>query len=236
MSQRTFTLGGRLLVAAALVFLTPGAGHAAIRVGGVFAGGLRGGLYRPYHWGYHSGWGSRPYAWGYSPYSYGYYPSYYGYYPYYSDPYLAPLYANMYRNLGPASDLATFGPSYETAPSSADGATLRSWSPGGGQAPSVSASPAQPDVSASLTVRLPAGARLWIDDQPTTLVGPDREFRTPPITPGRRYSYDLRATWYDGRQNVSQTQRVEITGGAHVNAAFPLPTETAGKASPVKND
>ncbi len=80
MIRRTFTLGGALLVAATLVFLTPGAGEAAprggFRVGGFRPGGFHySGFYRPYGWGYGGGWsGYRPY-WG----SYGYYPYSYGY-------------------------------------------------------------------------------------------------------------------------------------------------------------
>jgi uncharacterized protein (TIGR03000 family) len=177
--------------------------------GGLYAGaGHLGGLYGGYY---------RPYSYGYYPYGYGYG---YGYYPYYSSYGYANPYLYDYSGWpsGAAYDPAYPGLTYQPPASS-------------NPAP-VIALPAQADVSAYLTVRLPTDARLWIDDQEMTLVGPVREFHSPPITPGLRYVYNLRATWFDGRQNVTQTQRVEITGGARANATFPLLTEAPGKASP----
>jgi uncharacterized protein (TIGR03000 family) len=234
MLRRFFAFGGALL-AAALVFLTPGPGRAAPR-----GGGFRGGFHGGFHGGgfHHRGWGGWGYGLGYGTgYGYPYYTyPYYSPHPYYYTYPYYPSYTYDYPSLssGTAYDPGYSGFSYQAAPSYSDGATLGGAALGGYRSPSVSTYLARDDVSASLTVKLPAGALLWIEDEATTQVGPVREFRTPAITPGRRYTFDLRATWYDGRQNVTQTQRVEITGGAHVNAIFPVPADAEGKASAVK--
>jgi uncharacterized protein (TIGR03000 family) len=226
MLGRTFALGGTLLVAAALVFLTPGPSHAAARGGfhgggfhasGYHFGGYRGGYhyggyhYHPYYGGYHyGGYHYRPYYGGYYPY-YNYYPYDYSYYPYYSS------YPYYYSDLSSGS---VYDPGYSS------GLPLSSE-----QLSSASTPPAQADTSVHVTVNVPAGARLWFDGAPTTSTGPVRQFDSPPLTPGRRYTYDLKASWNENGQEVTQTQKVDVTAGAHVNVNFPVPPKTAGQAS-----
>jgi uncharacterized protein (TIGR03000 family) len=236
MFQKTFTLGATLLVAAALVFLTPGADHAAGRggggshgggfhgggfhgggfhSGGYHGGGYGGGYYRPYGWGYHrGGYGYGPYLGGYGYYpDYDYYPSY-GAYPPYSDLSSAGVYEPGY-----------YGGYYQPAPSLSGGAAL------GGSVLSTD----QPslDTAAHVTVDVPPGARLWFEDQPTTTTGSIRQFMSPPLTPGTKYTYDIKASWNENGREVTQTQKVAVTAGARVQVDFPAPTRTAGQASAV---
>ena len=83
-------------------------------------------------------------------------------------------------------------------------------------------------------ILVPAGARLWFDDAATTSTGAIRQFNSPPLTPGTRASYEVRARWTENGHEVTQTQRVEVTAGANVRVNFPVAPETAGRASATK--
>jgi uncharacterized protein (TIGR03000 family) len=241
MFRNTLAFGGTLLVAAALVFLTPGASLA--QRGGGFHGGVRGGFYgsgfhfggyggaypggyhvRPHYGNYHPGWyhhhpyygayhhGShhyRPYYWGYG----GYYPYSYTYYPY--SAYSAypsagySQYANPYQSWGSGSDSGYSSYSYQPAPLVTDAGT-----PIG--------------VSAQVTVTVPANAKVWFDGTPTSSTGTVRQYTTPPLTPGRQYTYWARARWNENGREMNQLQPVEVTAGIQVNVTFPAPRWAGG--------
>src|SRR4029077_17355801 len=69
---------------------------------------------------------------------------------------------------------------------------------------------AQSDAGAHVTVKVPADARVWFDGTGTTSPGPVRESHSPPVPPGRRYHYEVRARWNENGHEVTQTQRVEV--------------------------
>jgi uncharacterized protein (TIGR03000 family) len=98
--------------------------------------------------------------------------------------------------------------------------------------PSYSYAPATPrtDTSARVTVTVPAGARVWFDGSATTSTGSVREFESPPLKPGKRYTYAIKASWKDNGREVTQTQQVEVTAGAHADVSFPVPSGAAGQA------
>jgi uncharacterized protein (TIGR03000 family) len=60
---------------------------------------------------------------------------------------------------------------------------------------------------------------------------PVRAFQSAPLTPGQQYTYEFRARWKndDGRE-VTQTQQVIVTAGAHVRVDFPVPPGAARPA------
>jgi uncharacterized protein (TIGR03000 family) len=202
-----------------------GGGHVGGFHGGGF-GGYRGGYYGGYHnYGYHPYGGYRPY--GYRSY-YGSYPYYYGSYPYY-DYY-------PYYSLGSGSgsaDSATYG---AVAPSYSYGSTASSAAANSDEGflppvvtPEVAS--AQTDNTAHVTVNVPAGAEVWFGGTETTSTGPVREFRSPALTPGSRYTYEIQARWHENGHEVTQTKQVEVTAGTHVNVDFPLSPKTVGQAS-----
>jgi len=83
------------------------------------------------------------------------------------------------------------------------------------------------DNTASIRVTVPAGATVWFDDNKTTQTGSERLFESPPLTPGRHYSYDLKAQWrdQDGKE-VTQTRHVDVSANASVSVEFgPLAAE-----------
>ncbi len=70
-----------------------------------------------------------------------------------------------------------------------------------------------PANQALLVVRLPAGATLTVDSSPTRQTGPERTFLSPPLTPGKTYSYELKATWEEGGKVKSVTREATVYAG-----------------------
>jgi uncharacterized protein (TIGR03000 family) len=235
MFRKTLLCGGLLLLAAAVLLATPGPGWARPgrfgggRFGGAYFGGARFGGYRG---GFYRG-GFRPFF-GYSSYYrpyYGWYP-YYGFYPYYGsdyypdyawDPYLwaavtwPPLLSDGSAEVTPVyPDIVTSGTALTTG--------YQSYSP-------PATGTGQPDGVARITVNVPLDAEVSFDDTMTLSKGAVRQYDSPPLTPGARYAYDIKASWNENGHEVTQTQRVEVTAGAHVNVRFPAPPKTTGQAS-----
>jgi uncharacterized protein (TIGR03000 family) len=242
MFRNTFAFGGTLLVAGGLVFLTPGpapafpppggfrapvaaprppamrfAAHPPRPAGGVPFRGHRPGFVGGYHHHYpygggHPGGHHYPYG-GHHHHAYGwgaYYPysgGYGGDYSYSYNPYLYQSYS-PYDSSYPSSGSQTY--------------------PGaGGYDPSgPSSSPAQPESPAHVTALVPASATVWFDSSPTTATGPVRQYVTPPLTPGQRYTYWVRAVWTEHGREINQLQPVEVTAGAQVTVRFPAPPGT----------
>ena len=231
MFQRVLSFGGMLLLAGAAVLTTAGPGQArgavGFRFGGLRIGGFRGGFYPGgyRYWPYYGYRNYYPY-YGYSPYSY---PYGYGYppYPYGYDPYDSGYAAYS----SSSSDDSSWYPGLSEAYSpgvSADGFTSVSPLSGGSQGLTPSG---QPDTTAHVTVRVPAGADVWINGSKTYSAGPVREFQSPSLTRGQQYTYEFRARWKDddGRE-VTQTQQVAVTAGGHARVEFPVPDGTRAKA------
>jgi uncharacterized protein (TIGR03000 family) len=89
--------------------------------------------------------------------------------------------------------------------------------------------PAPPDGSAHVMVRVPPNAEVWFDGAKMPQAGPVRLFRTPPLTPGRLYYYEVRARWItDGRED-SQTRTVFVSAGDVVELDFPTAVALVGQ-------
>src|SRR5205085_1197378 len=84
--------------------------------------------------------------------------------------------------------------------------------------------------AARITVRAPRDAEVWFENAKTATSGPVREFRSPRLTPGGRYAYDVRARWTEGGRTVTQTQHAAVGAGPHVTVlvtrrAHPEPSD-----------
>ncbi|HZY85947.1 MAG TPA: TIGR03000 domain-containing protein [Gemmataceae bacterium] len=85
------------------------------------------------------------------------------------------------------------------------------------------ANPIQGPTPARLLVRLPADARLFIDGEPTRSPGDARRFVSPPLAPGRRYVYVLRAEVVrDGRKHT-QTHEITVRAGGESEVTLTVP-------------
>jgi uncharacterized protein (TIGR03000 family) len=184
------------------------------RIGGFSGGrvgGFRGGFRDGDRFGHHRGFGYGYYG-GYYPYPYDTYPYDSGYYGSgydgsYGD--VTPYYSDSYPSVAPAVSNYPYVP-----------------------APAHISAP--PDTSAHVTVNVPADTQLWFDGTATTTTGSVRQFDTPSLTPGSKFSYEVRARWNDNGHEVTQTQQVEVRSGARINVSFPVPSTTTEQGSTVK--
>jgi uncharacterized protein (TIGR03000 family) len=201
MFQKTLLFGGMLLLAGTGVLVTPAPGHAQHGGGGGHVGAAHFGGYRG---GAYDGARSGAYRHG-------------GYR--YNRPYAR--YGSRFYPYGSYD----YDPYYETYPYFDDSSPV-------GPTEGVSTTfQAQPDISAHIIVRLPADARIWFDDSAMTAKGPVRQFDSPPLVPGSRYSYNVRAQWEENGHKVTQTQQVPVSAGQHVEVDFPVTARTAETTS-----
>jgi uncharacterized protein (TIGR03000 family) len=74
---------------------------------------------------------------------------------------------------------------------------------------------------ALIDVFLPAEATLAFQGVSTSQTGAAREFQSPPLEPGRTYTYDVRATWKsDDGQEVTRNRRLTVRAGEHLEVDF----------------
>lgn len=80
---------------------------------------------------------------------------------------------------------------------------------------------AAPSNTATIAVSVPADAKVWFDDSPTQQGGSERLFETPPLAPGKTYSYVIKAQWRsaDG-QDVIRKQQVSVRANQSSNMEF----------------
>jgi uncharacterized protein (TIGR03000 family) len=165
-----------------------GGGH-----GGGWGGGSWGGGGRGYGgWGY----GGRGYGYGYGGWYGGYFaddpflygPYYYGGMPYYYPP----------PPPGPPAPYyppAPIIPNYDQGPEKLGAPRATSESP------------------AMIEVRVLPDAEIWFDGNKTSQRGSERLFKTPPLTAGKTFNYEVRASWTVNGTPTTKTQMVQIEAG-----------------------
>ena len=210
----------------------PPSGHARGYSGAFHADPIHSGTHysAPHYYsnyGFHPNNGFRPrtFIWyGGSPY-YGYsYPSY-GYSPY-------PVYGSGYFADPAPTDSSYYGAGI--APYTAGWMTPAADSGAPPvQAESIASSgSASTDAAAKITVRLPAGAELWIDGNLRGETGAVREFTTPMLSAGRQYTYEVHARWTEGDTTIDQTKKVVFGAGDKLDMTFPIPPATGAGEKP----
>jgi uncharacterized protein (TIGR03000 family) len=222
---RFFSLAAPAVAAAALLFAAGaadaggkgggGGGHSgggahggavhggAVHGGGVSHGGAvyHGGGY--YNRGY-GGYGSGLYlGLGLGGYGYGGYGGYGG-----SGGYYAPDYYYPPPGAAPSGYMTPpASPSVYTAPNG----------------PSGNVNPAVLDPVAHIMIKVPAEAEVWFGQGKTQQTGAQREFVSPPLTPGQDYSYEIKARWTEGGKEVTQTRTIDVSAGAWKSIDFTKP-------------
>jgi len=76
------------------------------------------------------------------------------------------------------------------------------------------------DTHAHILVHVPAGAELWFNGTKVTGEGEVRKFASPVLTPGQRYSYEVRAQWKQNGQTITKTHELTVKAGAHIDVYF----------------
>jgi uncharacterized protein (TIGR03000 family) len=66
---------------------------------------------------------------------------------------------------------------------------------------------------AQLRLLVPEVAQVMIDGQPTTSTGSERRYETPPLTPGKTYSYQVEASWQDGSSKIVRMAVARVQAG-----------------------
>jgi uncharacterized protein (TIGR03000 family) len=74
-----------------------------------------------------------------------------------------------------------------------------------------------PDLMAHLILRVPADAELWFNGTKISAEGTVRKYASPPLTPGRRYTYSIRAQWQKNGQTIKATREVHVKAGTHID-------------------
>jgi uncharacterized protein (TIGR03000 family) len=83
------------------------------------------------------------------------------------------------------------------------------------------AAQAPPDNLAFVTIRVPnSETKVWIEDVDQKDSGAVREYRSPELKPGHKYTYEIRAEWKEGDQVRKQTRKFPIHAGDHIMVVF----------------
>jgi uncharacterized protein (TIGR03000 family) len=92
---------------------------------------------------------------------------------------------------------------------------------------------AQPPGSgpAYITLRVPTGAQVFFDGDPTSQTGAERTFTSPVLEAGKNYHYDILARWTEGGRVVERKRQVLVTAGARVRVDL---ADKAAEAGPAK--
>jgi uncharacterized protein (TIGR03000 family) len=93
--------------------------------------------------------------------------------------------------------------------------------------PAVAAADAK--SPATIVVNLPGDARLMIQDEPTKATSGQRTFTSPPLEPGKTFSYTLRADLDRNGEKMTVTRDVEVRAGQVSRISLDFPTRTARK-------
>jgi uncharacterized protein (TIGR03000 family) len=194
--------------------------------GGAWRGGTatwRGDGWRGDGWGWRDGGWNRGWGWGgwgiglgwpYRGYGYGYSPGYYNYG--YTDNY--PYYAS--------SDY--YYPAYGSSGAYIDGSSMY----GSQSMPYGYGSQAQ-DNEARIRVIVPQDAKLWFGNSQTQQNGQVRFFESPALTPGKDFTYDVKAQWRDANgKDVTQTRQITVRANEGTTVDFMRPTTSAGGSAP----
>ncbi len=116
-------------------------------------------------------------------------------------------------------------PAMPPAPATAPAPTPTPPAPGAEPAPTGGNTTYHPTygperTSALLSVKVPADAKVFVNDRPTTSVGNDREYISRDLTAGAVYNYDVRAEFVRDGRPVSETKSVQLTAGQSANLDF----------------
>ena len=65
----------------------------------------------------------------------------------------------------------------------------------------------------TLVAHVPDNAQVWVENEATTARGTLRTYQSPPLTPGKSYSYTVRVAWVENGKLVSQTRHVAVKAG-----------------------
>jgi len=66
------------------------------------------------------------------------------------------------------------------------------------------------DNRAHIALRVPADAKVWFDGQATTQTGTLRQYDSPPLPPGKKFVYEVRARWMKDGKPIEEKRRIKV--------------------------
>ncbi|MBI3840251.1 MAG: TIGR03000 domain-containing protein [Planctomycetia bacterium] len=90
--------------------------------------------------------------------------------------------------------------------------------------------------SALLSVKVPADAKVFVNDHETSSTGTDREYISRDLQNGARYNYEVRAEFTRDGQSVSETRSIQLTAGQTASVDFTpsIPSVQTAAIGPVQ--
>ncbi len=79
--------------------------------------------------------------------------------------------------------------------------------------PQMAETPRERADIATVMAYVPENAQIWFDGEPTRQRGVLREYESPPLQAGRKYTYHVRIVWFEGGHWVSETKEVPVAVG-----------------------
>jgi uncharacterized protein (TIGR03000 family) len=76
------------------------------------------------------------------------------------------------------------------------------------------------DDKARIWMRVPENAQIWVEGVKTKQTGELRYFFSPPLTPGKRYSYRVRLRWTKNGKVMEENQRLIVSAGSRILRDF----------------
>src|SRR5262249_23760235 len=93
-------------------------------------------------------------------------------------------------------------------------------------APAVTVTPSvAQDLAARLDLIVPGAAAVWIEGVATKQTGGVRKFVSPPLEPGSRYAYQVRARWSRDGRPLDQVHQITVRAGDLVRVDFLKPLD-----------
>lgn len=86
--------------------------------------------------------------------------------------------------------------------------------------------------SVLINLQVPPEAEVWFDDHKTERTGTFRQYISPPLDPGRPYSYHVRVQWTDDGEQVSRERTLRVQAGDELSLDFLMPTAETGADFP----
>jgi uncharacterized protein (TIGR03000 family) len=83
--------------------------------------------------------------------------------------------------------------------------------------------PPMEKTRAYIRVRVPDGARVLFDDSPTTQMGRDRLFVSPPLEDGQSYRYQVSARWTQDGKERTENRSIRVMPGQTATVDFSEP-------------
>jgi len=87
-----------------------------------------------------------------------------------------------------------------------------------------------------IEIRVPTNAEIWFEGDKTSQMGNQRQFVSPPLDRGRKFTYDVRARWTDGNGKVvDRTQKVSVEADRRSFVDFQTSTSQGAQTNPDRN-